>query len=121
MFQGRLYSGTAVTGALSHDAHHSARLLVVVHGVTGWVCVHRAPVVDVAWNPYLGQRGEWVLATLSDDTASNSDLGGGTLQVWRVLDLVQDSFTKAEAAKLQAALDADAEARAARKASAGQS
>ena len=41
--------------------------------------------------------------------------------MWRVLDLVQDSFTKAEAAKLQAALDADAEARAARKASAGQS
>lgn len=59
---------------------------------------HRAPVVDFDWNA----KSPWTIATFSDDGA----LGGGTLQMWRVADLVyneQPDFLE----KLQHVLDTE--------------
>ena len=42
---------------------------------------HRAPVVDFQWNP----SDPWTLLSVSDDV---SEGGGGTVQLWRVTDLV---------------------------------
>lgn len=42
---------------------------------------HRAPVVDFQWNP----SDPWTLLSVSDDV---SEGGGGTVQLWRVSDLV---------------------------------
>ena len=53
---------------------------------------HRAPVVDFNWNA----ADPWTFASVSDD-GNMSDLGGGTLQVWRVSDLVHRSGFEWEA------------------------
>jgi WD40 repeat protein len=46
---------------------------------------HRAEVVDMQWctDPY----DPWLFASVSDDS-TNPRLGGGSLQIWRILDLV---------------------------------
>ena len=68
-------------------------------------------MADVAWNPYVrSDPRDWVLASISDDTV-NPRLGGGTLHLWRVLDLAQDTLTQAEVARWQTAVDADRERR----------
>ena len=41
--------------------------------------------MDLQWCP--DGSDPWLLASLSDDS-TNRRLGGGTLQVWRILDLV---------------------------------
>ncbi|RMZ53608.1 hypothetical protein APUTEX25_003142, partial [Auxenochlorella protothecoides] len=43
---------------------------------------HRSPVVDFQWNP----ADPWTLLSVSDDVGEQS--GGGTLQLWRVSDLI---------------------------------
>uniref|UniRef100_A0A7S0MQN2 Histone-binding protein RBBP4 N-terminal domain-containing protein n=1 Tax=Cryptomonas curvata TaxID=233186 RepID=A0A7S0MQN2_9CRYP len=43
---------------------------------------HRGSVQDLQWNPFL----PWVLASVSEDAAWAE--GGGTLQIWRPLDLL---------------------------------
>ena len=42
---------------------------------------HKSPVVDFCWNP----DDPWMLMSASVDTSSS---GGGTLQLWRVSDLI---------------------------------
>eukprot|EP00887_Chlorella_sp_A99_P002859 scaffold6.g2859.t1 len=44
-------------------------------------CGHRAPVVDFHWNPH----DPWTLVSASDEAGEG---GGGTLQMWRVSDLI---------------------------------
>ena len=44
---------------------------------------HRASIVDFDWNA----RSAWTIASLSDDS-ENPRLAGGTLQVWRITDLL---------------------------------
>ncbi|KAL3137237.1 hypothetical protein ABBQ32_006786 [Trebouxia sp. C0010 RCD-2024] len=43
---------------------------------------HRASVVDFQWNPH----DPWTFMSVSDDVSD--ELGGGTLQLWRVNDLI---------------------------------
>mmetsp|Transcript_32149 Transcript_32149/g.83310 ORF Transcript_32149/g.83310 Transcript_32149/m.83310 type:complete len:464 (-) Transcript_32149:92-1483(-) len=43
---------------------------------------HRSPVVDFQWNPH----NPWTLASVSDDVSSG--MAGGTLQIWRMNDLI---------------------------------
>ena len=64
---------------------------------------HRAFVVDFQWchDP----ADPWLLASVSDDS-SIPDLGGGTLQTWRVLDLVF-GLQSSTLDQLQEDLDAD--------------
>mmetsp|Transcript_6765 Transcript_6765/g.19508 ORF Transcript_6765/g.19508 Transcript_6765/m.19508 type:complete len:559 (-) Transcript_6765:257-1933(-) len=45
---------------------------------------HRAPVVDFQWNPH----DPWTLMSVSDESQME---GGGTLQLWRVSDLLHRS------------------------------
>lgn len=45
-----------------------------------------------------------MLASLSDDSL-NPKLGGGTLQLWRVLDIAQDTFSTKDVEKLRTALE----------------
>jgi vacuolar-type H+-ATPase subunit H len=45
-------------------------------------CGHQAPVVDFQWDP----EDPWTLISVSDDV--QSELGGGTLQIWRVNDMI---------------------------------
>eukprot|EP00741_Cyanophora_paradoxa_P015340 tig00000194_g14808.t1 len=47
-------------------------------------CGHRAQIVDFGWNPAPSEA--WMMASLSDDSSLKD--GGGTLQLWRLLDLV---------------------------------
>jgi len=51
-------------------------------------CGHRSPVETIEWNPYFSHRNhlEWTIASSSNDAAQG--LGGGTLQIWRPLDLI---------------------------------
>jgi histone-binding protein RBBP4 len=44
---------------------------------------HRAPIVDFHWNSH----SDWTIASMSDD----GSMGGGTLQMWRVSDLLYDT------------------------------
>jgi WD40 repeat protein len=46
---------------------------------------HRAEVVDMQWCP--DPYDPWLFASVSDDS-TNPRLGGGSLQIWRILDLV---------------------------------
>ena len=48
---------------------------------------HRASIVDFDWNPH----SAWTIASMSDDS-QNPRLGGGTLQVWRITDLIYKSL-----------------------------
>lgn len=48
---------------------------------------HRTPIVDVQYNPH----NAWVLASVSDDSADEARGGGGSLQVWRVSELIYKS------------------------------
>mmetsp|Transcript_32664 Transcript_32664/g.45343 ORF Transcript_32664/g.45343 Transcript_32664/m.45343 type:complete len:628 (+) Transcript_32664:100-1983(+) len=45
---------------------------------------HRAQVVDFHWNPL----DPWTCLSVSDDSSESSGSGGGTLQLWRVNDLI---------------------------------
>ena len=57
----------------------------------------------MVWNP-CSASDEWMLASLSDDSL-NPKLGGGTLQLWRVLDIAQDTFSTKDVEKLRTALE----------------
>ena len=46
-------------------------------------CGHRASIVDFDWN----SRSPWTMVSMSDDS-QNPRLGGGTMQVWRLTDLL---------------------------------
>mmetsp|Transcript_2585 Transcript_2585/g.7197 ORF Transcript_2585/g.7197 Transcript_2585/m.7197 type:complete len:87 (-) Transcript_2585:99-359(-) len=46
------------------------------------LAVRRGSVQDLQWNPYL----PWVVSSVSEDAAWAE--GGGTLQIWRPLDLL---------------------------------
>lgn len=54
---------------------------------------HRASVVDFDWNT----NSPWTFASISDDS-QNPHLGGGTLQVWRISDLLYKSQSLADPA-----------------------
>src|SRR5690606_6454408 len=45
---------------------------------------HKSAVVDFQWNPI----DPWTFCTVSDEGGSGVPPGGGTLQLWRVADLV---------------------------------
>ena len=62
-------------------------------------CGHRASIVDFDWNA----ESPWTIVSMSDDS-QNPRLGGGTLQVWRITDLLYKSGPAWEA-KLEAALE----------------
>ena len=52
---------------------------------------HRASIVDFDWN----ENSPWTFASMSDDS-QNPHLGGGTLQVWRLTDLLYKSLDFAD-------------------------
>ena len=64
---------------------------------------HRASIVDFDWN----SKSPWTMVSMSDDS-QNPRLGGGTMQVWRLSDLLFQSGADFEQ-KLVGALDKDKE------------
>ena len=60
---------------------------------------HRAGVVDFDWS----SSSPWTIASMSDDS-TNPRLGGGTLQVWRICDLLREDMSTNES-KLLNVLD----------------
>mmetsp|Transcript_10242 Transcript_10242/g.19377 ORF Transcript_10242/g.19377 Transcript_10242/m.19377 type:complete len:567 (+) Transcript_10242:151-1851(+) len=45
---------------------------------------HRYAVEDAHWNP----AEEWTMMSVSDDSSGSDENGGGTLQLWRINDLI---------------------------------
>jgi WD40 repeat protein len=52
---------------------------------------HRASIVDFDWN----SSSPWTIVSMSDDS-QNPRLGGGTMQVWRITDLLYKNDVVAE-------------------------
>jgi len=55
---------------------------------------HRTAVVNFAWNHYV--KDGWTIASLSDDSADTSLVGGGRLHVWRITDLLTKDFREVQ-------------------------
>lgn len=84
--------GTASADAMQVEGHGSAPPEIICKH-SG----HRGSVQDLQWNPLL----PWVMGSVSED--ASWAMGGGTMQIWRPLDLLyrSDGESVAEIEKLQ--------------------
>ena len=84
----RYFASAGDDGAISiWDAHSASPTSSLLFRHSG----HRASIVDFDWN----SCSPWTMVSMSDDS-QNPRLGGGTMQVWRISDLLYKTGTDFE-------------------------